>query len=64
MSTKKNENSTRTNNPASGRDRASAPQKEEMGAAAKQQRFVKIVAIAVVGGLVLSMVVPALASLI
>ncbi len=64
MSTKKNQNNTRVTNQPSGQKRAASsqkaqPQREELSAAGRQQRFAKIVAIAVVAGLVLSMVVPA-----
>ncbi|MFD2839830.1 hypothetical protein ACFSYH_04510 [Populibacterium corticicola] len=58
MSTKKNHDN-RTTTQATGQKRAAAPQKEELSAGGRQQRFAKIVAIAVVAGLVLSMVVPA-----
>ncbi len=63
MSTKKNHDN-RTTAQATGQKRAAAPQKaqpqrEELSAAGRQQRFAKFVAIAVVAGLVLSMVVPA-----
>lgn len=64
MSTKKNHSNNRTAAQATGQKRTAAPQKtqpqrEELSAAGRQQRFAKFVAIAVVAGLVLSMVVPA-----